>query len=363
MQNLNNILSLRLCGTKSMFTKEKTKLRSLSNKQAKKLKFIIQKKNLIPPKTTIKVQFTWIYPNISLQDLLKKITNNNDEQLQTLFNIEVENIQQQNTDDDIKIDAIKELLKKYCIIILMEQFQPIIGNNIRFQIDTNTSTPSIDYQFRISFVENDCSTYHLPDALNFYDDTNNPSVATRGTINMGGWFDISTALHELGHAIGLVHEHQNLCGFNYTWKDKEIIYTYYNVVNGWDKAAVDNNMLDYVVDFDTIMSIYDPKSIMMYDLPIFLSLNKIEYNNNVRLSPNDVYYINSIYGWKKSLEELKIWYNTTIGEPFILSPSTLLNYSTSSYNILYIVLGVLGVLSIFIICFLVIFLFKRWKTK
>ncbi len=71
--------------------------------------------------------------------------------------------------------------------------------------------------------------------------------AAKPTMNFG-WLTPVTAddeyqrvvLHEFGHALGCIHEHQHPAG-GIKWK-KDAVYAYYKRTNGWDQARVDTNV-------------------------------------------------------------------------------------------------------------------------
>ena len=75
------------------------------------------------------------------------------------------------------------------------------------------------------------------------------------------------ARHEFGHAIGLLHEHQNAlgnCDSEFDWQE---IYSYLeSPPNSWDVPTIDHNMRTLDGD-DYITNKYDRKSIMFYTFP------------------------------------------------------------------------------------------------
>lgn len=103
------------------------------------------------------------------------------------------------------------------------------------------------------------------------------------------------ALHELGHALGLIHEHQNPAG-NLNL-DEEAVIAYYWAEYGWDEKKTKTNVLDpYTSAQVDEMTGFDPNSIMMYKLPSRLFAdNSAGFSKNYVLSKNDTRLIGRIY--------------------------------------------------------------------
>jgi len=76
-------------------------------------------------------------------------------------------------------------------------------------------------------------------------------------------------LHEFGHALGFMHEHQSPvanCGNEFNW---DFIVKYLSgPPNNWDKDTIAFNMAPYVgEDLKLMLTDFDPKSIMLYYFP------------------------------------------------------------------------------------------------
>lgn len=116
---------------------------------------------------------------------------------------------------------------------------------------------------------------------------------TRATMNYG-WLEPSTSTreyqrvvrHEFGHALGMIHEHQNpSAGGKIPW-DKPKVYAYY-AQQGWSKADVDYNIFT-VYDADaTNFTEFDPTSIMEYAIPDTLTIGSYSIGWNTSLSQTD----------------------------------------------------------------------------
>jgi hypothetical protein len=95
-------------------------------------------------------------------------------------------------------------------------------------------------------------------------------AADKPTMNFG-WLEDNTAdsewrrvvVHEFGHALGCVHEHNSPAG-GIQW-NKPVVYQYYEgPPNNWSKEDVDNNLFATYDADKTQFTALDPNSIMMY---------------------------------------------------------------------------------------------------
>ncbi|KAK4163906.1 hypothetical protein QBC43DRAFT_344879 [Cladorrhinum sp. PSN259] len=135
-----------------------------------------------------------------------------------------------------------------------------------------------------------------------YVGTDNLGIAqTTHTMNFG-WLTDSTdeneysrvIVHEFGHALGAIHEHQSPTASGIPW-NKTAVYEYYLRTNGWDKAQVDNNLFGLYASSTTQFSAFDEKSIMLYAIPPELTTNGYSVGWNTALSPTDKSFIGTAY--------------------------------------------------------------------
>lgn len=123
----------------------------------------------------------------------------------------------------------------------------------------------------------------------------------RATMNYG-WLEPGTGdreyqrvvLHEFGHALGMIHEHQNPAARGAIPWDVEKVYAYY-AQQGWSRDDVDRNIFDTYDADQTNFSSYDPESIMQYPVPDALTVGSFAIGWNTRLSPLDKEYMRRQY--------------------------------------------------------------------
>lgn len=124
---------------------------------------------------------------------------------------------------------------------------------------------------------------------------------SKPTMNFG-WLDANTAddeysrvvLHEFGHALGCIHEHQHPAG-GIKW-NKPAVYEYYKK-QGWDKDRVDRNIFQtYDENLLRRTAEVDRASIMMYPIPKeLLDDPSQEVGWNRDLSKTDKDFIGELY--------------------------------------------------------------------
>lgn len=103
-------------------------------------------------------------------------------------------------------------------------------------------------------------------------------------------------LHEFGHAIGLIHEHQSPTA-KIPWNE-EAVYSYYMNPDTyhWTENEVRENILKKYDKSIIMGSVYDSKSIMVYAIPKEITVNEsYSVKPNYRLSDSDIVYIQKMY--------------------------------------------------------------------
>lgn len=257
----------------------------------------------------------------------------------------------------LNVDPLQKDVDKMSIIdgvkaIVTQRIQPIVDLVFNFVDDFKTANIRISFdptQGAWSLVGTQCK-----------DEENNGNA----TMNLG-WFDVATTMHEFGHVLGLIHEHQNSNQNPIKW-DKDAVYAWAQSTQGWDKETTDKNILN-VYDKNQINgSVFDPLSIMLYFFPAELTLNKQGTRQNVRLSGYDVETINNMY--PDSKETAEVFYLSTYGETLqknkdlskkdsttITNP----NLGTKNKSNLYIYILIASIIIILIIIAIIIYLIKK----
>lgn len=161
-------------------------------------------------------------------------------------------------------------------------------SSIKFQATSKVDEAKI----RVAFQAPSSWSYIGTDALGV--------PRNEATVNFG-WLDDTLAeqdykqvvLHEFGHALGLIHEHQSPAT-KVKW-NKPYVYWYFWQHHNWTKGEVDNNLFQEFEKTTTQYSSLDKKSIMAYYIPPQFTLDGQEFPQNYELSEMDKHYIGQIY--------------------------------------------------------------------
>lgn len=136
-----------------------------------------------------------------------------------------------------------------------------------------------------STVGTDCKVVHADEpTMNF--------GWLRNNTDDGEWERV--VVHEFGHALGCIHEHQSPAG-GIKW-NKPAVYKYFGgPPNNWSKAEVDSNLFEKYSKSITQFTKLDVTSIMMYFFPPEFTTDGFGTPENQHLSPTDIDFIRTQY--------------------------------------------------------------------
>jgi hypothetical protein len=157
-----------------------------------------------------------------------------------------------------------------------------------FRNDTNDTLVRISFQFEGSWSTVGTSCRQITDI-------------TEPTMNYGWLTPDSTdaevqrvVLHEFGHALGLIHEHQNPAG-GIEWNRENVIRDLSGPPNNWPLDVIEHNMFEAHAAEETNFTATDATSIMMYPIPASWTLNGFSAGLNSNLSQKDKQFIHQQY--------------------------------------------------------------------
>eukprot|EP00053_Salpingoeca_punica_P012683 m.113879 g.113879 ORF g.113879 m.113879 type:complete len:290 (-) comp16014_c1_seq1:1880-2749(-) len=150
--------------------------------------------------------------------------------------------------------------------------------------------------------------------ISFYADAGSWSAVGRDALNTAyfplhqptmnyGWLRDTTpddeyqrvVLHEFGHALGAIHEHQSP-NFSRVWDVPQVMKYFSGPPNYWSPEDIHHNVLDKYSPKGLAVTRYDPNSIMLYmfDGKLFAD-HKGPTNENKTLSDSDKTFMRSMY--------------------------------------------------------------------
>lgn len=179
-------------------------------------------------------------------------------------------------------DAVKTVVKK--------RIQPLVNLKLEFVEDSKAK----DADIRITFKDSNASWSSVgTDSARYSSKNCKSDSCVQPSMNLG-WFDVGTYIHEFGHAIGMIHEHQNPHGKSIDWNVPKLT-EYMEETQGWDEQQVETNVIKRY-DINQINgSNFDPLSVMLYFFPASLTNNNQGTRQNFSLSGIDAEWISKSY--------------------------------------------------------------------
>jgi hypothetical protein len=101
-------------------------------------------------------------------------------------------------------------------------------------------------------------------------------------------------VHEFGHALGCIHEHQSP-NENLQWNTDAVYQTFSGPPNYWSKEDIDHNILEKYSPDGMSASAFDPDSIMLYQFDGSLFVDGQGTKLNTHLSDTDKQMIGQMY--------------------------------------------------------------------
>lgn len=172
---------------------------------------------------------------------------------------------------------------------IVKEFAPQWASFANLKLIFDNATNS---QIRITFNDNDGAwSYIGTDCLSIPRD--------QPTLNLG-WQDEGVVLHEFGHALGMIHEHQNPRNNQIQWNKPAVSAALSGPPNFWDPDTIQHNMFDKYAVSQINGSDFDSKSVMLYSFPASWTLNGFHSDPNEKLSEVDKTFARRVYPSQQS---------------------------------------------------------------
>jgi serralysin len=169
------------------------------------------------------------------------------------------------------------------------------GAGVKFHFWASTNADPATADIRVSFVQNGRSWSYLGT------DARRPELRGKPTMNLG-WLTESLSeeraraviLHEFGHALGLIHEHQNPHD-QIDWDTDAVIADLSGPPNNWDRQTILSNMFKAYDTAALVATDVDENSIMMYPIKASWTKSGFSVGFNSQLSEHDKSLIKAAY--------------------------------------------------------------------
>ena len=181
-----------------------------------------------------------------------------------------------------------------------------------------------------------------------------------------GWFDVPTTMHEFGHLIGLIHEHQNPSGQKIQWDTKKVI-EWAKETQGWSEETTKENIINKYDKNSINGSDFDPLSIMLYFFPGSLTTNNKGTQQNFE-------WINKTYNPVNGITPETFYentYGTSLKDSISKSKNLAMKFSLNNWitnnwitnnwiTIIFIILAI--AIIVVVVMVVIIYLIKSTKT-
>lgn len=175
----------------------------------------------------------------------------------------------------------QDMVKQFCV-------QWTAKANLKFEFTNSTNA-----QIRIAFNDDGAWSYIGKDALGI--------PANEPTMNFG-WLDEGVILHEFGHMIGMIHEHQNPRSNPIEWNKSVVNAALSGSPNFWDPQTIQHNMYEKYAVNQINGSDFDSQSVMLYSFPASWTTNGFHTEPNEVLSNIDKQFATLVYPGAGSTE-------------------------------------------------------------
>ena len=270
-------------------------------------------------------------------------------------------VRRTNLSDDSNVDPLQKEVEDLSVRqavrkVIKERIIPLVDLDIRVLHDDD---PIDQANVRVSFDPSGgawslVGTDHL-------------HQKTGATINLG-WFDVPTTIHEFGHMLGMIHEHQNPDGEKIKWNDAKV-FAWAKNTQGWSEQTTEQNIIDKYNRDAINGSSFDPQSIMLYFFPGYLTTNDVGTQQNLRLSGEDTLWISKMYPKKHGISPEKFYkmnYGQTLQSSVEESRKLAAKFGkggTSDINWKTIGVGLFIVVGLILIAVLIWWLVKRKESS
>jgi len=166
-------------------------------------------------------------------------------------------------------------------LVKQHAVQWVAHANLKFVFGTASNS-----QVRVAFNDDGAWSYIGTDALGI--------PADQPTMNFG-WLDEGVILHEFGHMLGMIHEHQNPQDNPIQWNKPVVNAALSGPPNFWDQQTIDHNMYAKYDVSQINGSDLDPTSVMLYSFPASWTLSGFHTDPNESLSAVDKAFAQRVY--------------------------------------------------------------------